>query len=144
MLTAAVARFLDDLGHGTYDVAGATIHLEELPAQPPNAVSVAFKTGPVDNTADGYARNSIAIVVRQSNTTGRARSGYDKALAIRDDLNGLKHQVLAAGTDDETRLIWMLSDDGGPTNLGDDSNGTPRWSLRFTALIAHDTAHTTL
>lgn len=144
MLTSALARLLDDLGHGTYGVAGASIHLEELPGKPANAISVAFKPGPVDNRADGYARPSVQIVVRQSNTTGRARSGYAIAMAIRDDLNGLTHTTLAEGTDDEVRVVWLMSDDNGPTNIGDDGNGTPRWSLRFTSLIAHDTAHSTL
>lgn len=145
MLTAAIARHLNELGHGTFDPDSETedsIHLEELPVKPVDAVSVAFKPGPTDNTVDGYAREAIAVVVRRPNTTGRARSGYDLARAIRDDLNGLTHTTLAAGTVDETRVVWLMSDDGGPTNIGDDSNGTPRWSLRFYALTAHDTAHT--
>jgi hypothetical protein len=36
MLTAAIARYLADLDsavYGTFDVAGASIHLEELPAE---------------------------------------------------------------------------------------------------------------
>lgn len=144
MLTAGLARHLAELGHGTYDEVGASIHLEELPAQPPDAVAVAFKPGPVDNAADGYERPSIQIVVRQTTGQGRARRGYTKAAAIRDDLNGLTRTTLAAGTDDEVRLVWLLSDDNGPTNIGDDANGIPRWSLRFTSCVAHDTAHTNL
>lgn len=144
MLTSALARHLAALGRGTYGQAGASIHLEELPATPVDATAVAFKPGPVDNQLDGYARPAVQILVRRGGTSGRARTGYTAAVQIRDDLNGLHHVTLAAGTDDETRVISLVSDDAGPTNLGDDANGVPRWSLRFVALVGHDTAHSTL
>jgi hypothetical protein len=144
MLTAAVARYLADLApavYGTYGVAGSTIHVEDLPATPVDGIGIYFKTAPVDNAGDGYAREAFQIVVRRTNTTGRARSGYEVAKSVRDTLDGLRYVTLAEGTDDEVQLRWCLSDDSGPTNLGDDANGVPRWSLRFTTLAKHDTAH---
>lgn len=145
MLTAAIARYLADLDetvYGTFSTTEAsTIHLEELPEKPVDAIAVAFKTGPPDNTGDGYAREALQIIVRRQNTAGRSRTGYDVARSIRDALDGLRYVTLAEGTDDEVRLCWCLADDSGPVNLGDDANGVPRWSLRFTTLTKHDTAH---
>lgn len=141
MLTSAIARHLATLGFGTYNVAGASIQLEQLPASPVDAIAVAFKTGPADSAGDGYAREALQIIVRRSITAGKARTGYEAARTVRDALDGLRHVTLAAATPDEVRLVWMLADDSGPTNLGDDANGIPRWSLRFTTLTVHDTAN---
>lgn len=131
--------------YGKYDEHGAGIFLEQLPEKPSNAIAVMFKPGRAEYGApDGYDRESVQMLVRRDNTGGRARTGYDVAKSIRDFFDGLRHVTLAEGTPDETRLVWCLADDSGPTNIGDDANGVPRWSLRFTTLTVHDTAHSIL
>lgn len=145
MLIAAIARHLATLNpalYGKFDAVGATIHVEGLPPEPQDAIGIFTKPGPVQGgVPDGYDYESFQVVVRRSNTKGLARSGYDVAKKIRDDLNGLRHIDLATGTEDAVRLIWCISDDVGPYSIGVDANGLPRWALRFNTQTAHDTAH---
>lgn len=144
MLTAAFARHLaalDPESFGTFDVADATIHLDQLPDQPADAIGIFARPGPVDDMLDGYDREAIQILVRRDPAPGRARTGYEVAKDIRDALNGLRHVTLAPDTPDEVRLVKCIADDSGPYNLGDDPNARPRWSLRFTTQTVHDTAH---
>jgi len=148
MLTAAFARHMaaaEPELFGRFDAPGAGIFLEELPDRPAAAIAVMLKPGRVEyGVPDGYNYESIQILVRRpenSSGGGRVRNGLTVANSIRDFFNGLRHITLAEGTDDEVRLIWCLSDDSSPTNIGNDANGVPRWSLRFTTQTAHDTAH---
>lgn len=144
MLTAAIARHLAELDpdlFGTFDEPGASIHLEQLPDEPVDAVGIFARPGPLDDNLDGYDYEAVQILVRRDASGGRARSGYTVAKAIRDRLNGLRHVTLAPGTADEVRLVKCLTDDSGPYNLGDDANGRPRWAIRFTTQTAHDTEH---
>lgn len=133
VLTAAIAHWLDAQGHGVYGRAGTNLFLEELPSSPVDAVSVGVKAAPGPDLS-GYDRQGIQVVVRHKTGNGRARPGYERAQQLRDALHGLRHTTLAEGTPDEVRVVWCLADDGGPTNLGDDGTGVPRWSLRFIVL----------
>lgn len=134
MLTAALAHWLDTQGLGVFGRAGTNLFLEELPSSPVDAVAVGFKASPGPDLS-GYDRQGIQLTVRHKTGSGRTRPGWTRANELRDALHGLRHITLAPGTPDEQRVVWCLSDDAGPTNLGDDAIGVPRWSLRFTLLV---------
>jgi hypothetical protein len=135
MIQAAVAKYLAERGHGTYGQAGADLFLERLPAEPADATAVYVKPAPPGDYSD-HQPVGLQIIVRRSPAPGggdRTRRGYDDAVAIRAELHGLRHITLDEAGPDETRVVWLRADDARPTNLGDDTNGVPRWSLRFIA-----------
>lgn len=142
MLTKALARYLATRPLGlTHGTSGANLILGQFnTSSPADAVSLAPKTAPTGDLSDSRVEG-LQIIVRW----GTSESGcYEKADAIRDELNGLRHTTLAPGQPEETRLVWMRADDGGPVDLGPDPNGRARYSLRFLAEVAHDTALTIL
>lgn len=141
MIQVALCKYLAANGHGTYGVTGSSLTVEQLPTTPVNAAAVATKTAPPGD----YSEQKIVgihIIVRGQ---GPARKpSYDRAVAIRDELHGLTKVTLDDGGPDETRVLWMRSDGDEPVNLGDDTNGNPRWSLRFLCGTRVVTDHTIL
>lgn len=146
MLTAAIARHLTtshpELGL-VYDADGTNQFLQELPNAPTDAVAWLFSVSPPADLSDTRV-SGLQAIVRWTAGTGRARSGYQVARSILDTLHGLHGITLAPGTEDETVLVSLLADTAEPINLGDDTNGVPRWSLRFQAQTVAVTAHTIL
>ena len=142
MIQVALCKYLAAQGHGTHGVAGSSLTVEQLPTSPLNAACVAMKTAPPGDYGD-QKTEGIQIIVRGDKAAGRKPS-YDRAVAIRDQLHGLRKITLDDGGADETRLLWMRSDGDTPVNLGDDANGNPRWSLRFLAGVFVVTANTIL
>lgn len=132
MLTAALARYGHTQGLWVYGVTGSTMFLGELPSTPVTAQAITPKTAPTADYSD-HRLEGVQIIVRRD--TVSERTGYDAADTIRDALHGLRHITLAPGLEEETRLVWLRADDGGPLALGKDSTNRQRWSLRFLALI---------
>lgn len=147
MLTAALATYLDSLGLVVFGRAGADCGIEAFPPKPADAISIGLKPGDPDDLSGDVVRG-IAIMVRQASADAQgrvARPGWARATAIRAALHGLRHTTLAAGTDDEQRIHWCVSDDVEPTSLGTDQTGARLWGLRFRVqTAAPDTAWSTV
>ena len=138
MLTAALARHLHASGLAQYDPddpddpdVETTAFLEDLPAQPAAALGIYATGGNAPSGAVGMRRPGVQVIVRGDRHNGRARSGYEVAEAILEALDGSGHVVWGAGTPDAVRVAWCLAKQSAPINLGDDANGSPRWSVRF-------------
>lgn len=133
MLTAALAHYLDDQGLVTYGRTGADAFLEALPPDPVEAVGLYAEPG---RKVDRFRRPSVQVIVRGTSTGARARTGHTRAQAILDALDVLTHTTWGAGTADEVRVAWCMSQQAGPVSIGDDDNGVPRWSVRFDVELA--------
>lgn len=142
MIQAALCKYLATQGHGTHGVPGSSLTIEQLPTAPVVAACVATKTAPAGDYGD-QKTEGIQIIVRGTKGEG-TRPSYQRAIAIRDNLHGLRKITLDDGGPDETRVLWIRSDGDTPVNLGDDANGNPRWSLRFLAGTFVVTANTIL
>lgn len=138
MLTAAFARYLDAQSLVVFDRDGADCFVETLPAEPVDAVGLWSRPGPHADLTE-LSRSGLQAVVRSTPDTGRARAGYTRCVALRDALHGLRHVTLAPGTEDEARLISCIARTDEPVNLGDDTNGRPRWSITFDLQTVHAT-----
>lgn len=133
MLTSACAHRLAALGHGTYDAAGADLFLEDMPHAPENAAGLYAQPG---RKVGQFRRPGVQIIVRSDGSGGRARSGYERAAAILDALDGDSHVVWGEGTPDAVRVAWCEALQAGPVSLGNDDNDRPRWSVRFDVELA--------
>lgn len=131
MLTAAFLRHLDTRGLVVFDRAGTTAFLEDLPDKPVDAVAAYSRPGGETDGGHGYDEPGVQFLVRRGSGAGRARAGYDAAMAIRTELHGLASVTLAPGTPDEVWLVQCLATTSEPVNLGDDPDNRPRWSISF-------------
>jgi hypothetical protein len=136
VITAAFLRYLDDAGLLVYGRDGADAFLEDLPDVPVAAVAAFARPGGAETDGGhGYDEPGVQLLVRgdpdDPDTPGRARSGFGRASAIRAALHGLHSVTLAEGTEDEVWLVQCLATQSQPTNLGDDPDDRPRWSIDF-------------
>lgn len=133
MLTAALAAHLDAIGLGVYGSADSNVFLETMPGTPEAAVGIYAQPG---RKVGRFRRPGVQIIVRGNGTGGRARSGYELAQQILVALDGTSHLTWGNGTDDEVRVAWCEALQAQPLSLGDDDNGSPRWSVRFDVELA--------
>jgi hypothetical protein len=134
VFSAAILRHLDSLGLVVFGRTGNDAFLEDLPDKPVIAVAAYTRPGGADTDGGhGYDEPAVQLLVRADPAGGRARSGYERAQAIRDALHGLSGVTLAAGTVDEVWLVQMLATSSEPVNIGDDPDNRPRWSVTFRA-----------
>lgn len=140
MHTASLARYLDSRGLVVFDAAGADCFLEKLPPEPVDAVAVYARQGPAGDLTP-YVWLGAQVVVRSSGAGGDARAGYERALGIHDELNGLRHVTLAPGTADELRLIRCLALHDAPVSLDRDAEDRIRWSLLFSLYVVRPGTH---
>lgn len=135
MLSAALARHLDALDLVTFDAPGADAFLEDLPSDPVDAVGIFTQAGPRPVL---LRRPVVQVLVRAdpNASTGRARTGFERAQAILEALDGTGHAVWGAGSVDEVRVAWCLAQQSSPVDIGVDENGAPRWSVRFDVEVA--------
>lgn len=136
MITAALFLYLDTLGLVTYGRTGADAFLEDMPDTPVAAVAGFVRPGGAETDGgNGYDEPAVQFLVRGDKnnplTPGRARSGYQRAGAIRDALHGLSGVTLAPGTEDQVYVVQCLATQSEPTNIGDDPDDRPRWSIPF-------------
>lgn len=130
MLTAALARHLDGLGLVTYGRDGTDCFLNDLPADPPEAVGLFAEPG---TRAVRFRRPGVQVIVRAGakGTANRARTGYELAQDILDVLDGTRGVTWGDGTPDAVRVAWCLANQSAPVDLGTDENGAHKWSVRF-------------
>lgn len=145
MFASAIGHYLDSLGLVTYGRAGNDFYLEDLPDKPVAAVAAFTRPGGAETDGGhGYDEPAVQLLVRGDHTSpqtpGRARSGYQRARAIRDALHGLSSVTLAPGTEDEVYVVQLLATASEPTNIGDDPDNRPRWSVTFRAEVYRPTA----
>jgi hypothetical protein len=133
------------VGLVVYGRAGTDAFLEDMPDKPVAAVAAFARPGGAETDGGhGYDEPAVQLLIRGDKTNpqtpGRARSGYDRALAIRDALHGLSGVTLAEGTDDEVYVVQCLATQSEPTNIGDDPDDRPRWSVPFRLEVFRPTA----
>jgi hypothetical protein len=134
MIAAALLRYLDAKGLVVFGRTGTNAFLETMPDKPVRSVA-AFTRGGGAGTdgGHGYDEPAVQFLVRTDpkaqGATGRARDGYVWASQIRDALHGLSGVTIAAGTDDEVYVVQCLATQSEPTNIGDDADDRPRWSV---------------
>jgi len=132
MLTAAVLRYLDAAGLVTFGRTGTDAFLEDLPDKPVAGVAAYSRPGGAETDGgNGYDEPGFQLVVRGDPGTGRARSGFERAAALRAALHGLHDVTLAPGTPDEVYLVQCLATTSAPVNLGVDADNRPRWTIDF-------------
>lgn len=136
MISAALLHYLDSLGLVVFGRAGNDAFLEDLPDKPVAAVAVFARPGGADTDGGhGYDEPAVQFLVRGDHTSaatpGRARAGHTRAVAIRDALHGLAGVTIAKGTPDEAYVVQCLATQSEPTNIGDDPDDRPRWSIAF-------------
>lgn len=136
MFSAAVLRHLDTAGLLVHGRPGADAFLETLPDTPAAAVAAYTRPGGADTDGGhGYDEPGVQLIVRGDGSGGRARSGYERAVALRAALHGLAQTMLADGTPDAVWLVQMLATTSEPVNIGDDPDDRPRWSITFRAEV---------
>lgn len=145
MITSAVGHYLDSLGLVVYGRTGNNYFLEDLPDQPVAAVAAFARPGGAETDGGhGYDEPALQLLVRgdkaNPQTPGRARAGYGRARAIRDALHGLAGVTMATGTPDEVYVVQCLATQSEPTNIGDDPDDRPRWSVPFRLEVFRPTA----
>lgn len=144
MFTAALLHYLDTLGLVTYGRTGTDAFLEDLPDLPVAAVAAFSRPGgAMTDGGHGYDEPGAQFLVRGDHTDpatpGRARAGYQRAVAIRDALHGLSAVTMGKGTPDETYVVQMLATQSVPINIGDDPDNRPRWSVEVRAEVYRPT-----
>lgn len=145
MITSALLTYLHSLGIVTYGTPGTDAFLEDLPDKPVAAVAAFARPGGAETDGGhGYDEPAVQFLIRGDRTNpttpGRARAGYGRAQAIRDALHGLAGVTIAEGTDDETYIVQCLATQSEPTNIGDDPDDRPRWSVPFRLEVFRPTA----
>ncbi|TFV91407.1 minor capsid protein [Blastococcus sp. CT_GayMR16] len=145
MISSALLQYLDSIGIVVYGRTGNDAFLEDLPDQPVAAVAAFTRPGGADTDGGhGYDEPAVQFLVRGNKanpaTPGRARAGYTRAVAIRDALHGLSGVTIAEGTDDEVYVVQCLATQSEPTNIGDDPDDRPRWSVPFRLEVYRPTA----
>lgn len=130
MISAAVLQYLDTQGLVVHGRPGTDAFLEGMRDLPVEQV-VAFVRPGAGETDGGHGYDEPGVQLLVRGATGSARDGYERAVTLRDALHGLSGVTLAPGTPDEVYVVQCVATQSVPTNLGDDPDGRPRWSIPF-------------
>lgn len=121
-LLEEVARFLEQLGLGTYrPEGGGTIFLLLLPQDPDVCMAITFYPGPQSD--GGLPYDSPRCQIRCRGTKNDRTQGYKLAKQVYDALHGLGSQYLPGGT----WMVQCLGWQGGPAPMGMDGNSRDEW-----------------
>jgi hypothetical protein len=136
MLTAAVLRYLDSIDLVVFGRAGADAFLERAAEEADDAVAIVSQPGR-ESRLDEYDWPDFQVICQSG---PQPRSAYDRAMRIRDALNGLRYVVLADGTPDRVDVNWIIAKQSAPVNLQVSTAGMFRYSLGYRAEIRRATA----
>jgi hypothetical protein len=143
VLSKALALHLASLGHCRYGETGPLDApagwVVDMPNEPHLALCIYPRAGFPGVDLSGYVRPELQVIVRTPQGSGH-QAGYDRAEAIRRDLDRTCRITWAPGTEHEQYVLTCDANEPEPLYLGLDPVGRPRWSVSVQTELTKEAA----